>query len=552
MIVTEFYSLPECGIENINRRIINGKEVIKNRYPWFVALNGCGASLISDRHIMTSAHCVPESTQRYNRAVLGVHHSSDRWKNRPLEVEKFILHEGYNDSIFYNDIAIIKLKEPVKFENGLNPVCLPDFDETDNMFAYGLGIQNQDGKQVDAKVMHEVDLDRITKEHCKVFWKNFPNVNLDYTICSLNHNRGTAICMGDSGSPVSTRKGGHVYQVGLPSLAPTHCNVGGQIYPNGYEKIFMHLDWIKKHTRDGVFCEAPHHPFAKSGSPSDYGSSGFQGNYTNNFQNNNQNNVEMTTEALEPPLVEVIQCKCGNIKGKTLFSTGKKPWDVDIATTRGVIGESSDVSITHGVLVSDTHILAPAKRIFNHKIKQITASDGRILSHKPLVLHIQGQEDLEAFVVLIELTEPLDITDLSPYSPICLPKGHLTDYFTRSGYMVFSTWDHSMAYTAPAGSIAPCQAANVTKTITADGTICTKKSYCKGFESCPQDYQYLMGKISDQHYLVGFPRYPKCGDFHEWSSVMSIKASIEQLTKSGRFCQSDWHMFANQVNSAGK
>ena len=196
------------------------------------------------------------------RVILGAHTANDFWSKPSLKVEKYIVHEGYNSSLWFNDIAIIKLKHPVKFENGLNPVCLPDFDETDNMFAYGLGRQNKQEKQVSAEVMHEVDLDRISTERCSKWWYG-KTYDLSKTICTLNDKRNTAICMGDSGSPVSTRKDGRVYEVGIPSIAPTMCNVDRTIYPNGYEKVYAHLDWIRKHTMDGVFCQAPHHPFTK-------------------------------------------------------------------------------------------------------------------------------------------------------------------------------------------------------------------------------------------------------------------------------------------------
>ena len=60
----------QCGVSNgaqveeITNRIINGQEASPNEYPWQVALvraGGhspiCGGSIISDRHILTAAHC---------------------------------------------------------------------------------------------------------------------------------------------------------------------------------------------------------------------------------------------------------------------------------------------------------------------------------------------------------------------------------------------------------------------------------------------------------------------------------------------------------------
>lgn len=238
----------------------------KGRYPWFAMIDGCGASLITDRHVLTSAHCLfGENEAKINRLVLGAHYIYDFFDKQNHEIEKFILHEGFtNMSMMHNDIAIIKLKNPVKFENGLNPICLPNFDETDNMFAYGFGLQNYEGQLGYANYMHEAELDRTNPEKCKEFYGNGPEFNYDYVICAQNDKINTGTCVGDSGGPVSTRKDGQVYQSGIVSFGSSHCNVNGQVTPSASEKVVKHLDWIRKHTQDGQFCEGTHHPFAQS------------------------------------------------------------------------------------------------------------------------------------------------------------------------------------------------------------------------------------------------------------------------------------------------
>ncbi|PIK33408.1 Polyserase-2, partial [Apostichopus japonicus] len=56
-----------------------------------------------------------------------------------------MVHPGYNPIILDNDVALLKLAEPVKFDYYVRPVCLPDgndFDEVErytNCYATGWG-----------------------------------------------------------------------------------------------------------------------------------------------------------------------------------------------------------------------------------------------------------------------------------------------------------------------------------------------------------------------------------------------------------------------------
>jgi len=291
----------QCGMDNISPRIINGHPVKKGKYPsyvYFEGMVGCGGGLITDRHVMTNAHCIVghDSTEtkrmRNNlKLVLGPHSRNDFLNFPGLEIQEFIPHEKYVRGVgkYFYDIAIIKLKKRIEFKNGLNPICLPNFEDTDNMFAYGLGKQDKNGQLVNAKVMHEVDLDRISDDRCEQLLST-EEFKVEYhkelTMCSLNEFRRNNVCLGDSGSPVSTRKDGRVYGVGLPSTVEENCTLPDyRVFPTTYEKVYAHLEWIRDKTKDGYYCFGEHHPFSPGFHPEYQDKIDFGSKFVNEMDN---------------------------------------------------------------------------------------------------------------------------------------------------------------------------------------------------------------------------------------------------------------------------
>ena len=72
----------QCGVKNANTtsKIVGGHPADKHEYPWMVALAyrwrktpRCGGSLITERHVLTAAHCFKDETKEGIQVLVGFH-----------------------------------------------------------------------------------------------------------------------------------------------------------------------------------------------------------------------------------------------------------------------------------------------------------------------------------------------------------------------------------------------------------------------------------------------------------------------------------------------
>uniref|UniRef100_A0A182PPY6 CLIP domain-containing serine protease n=1 Tax=Anopheles epiroticus TaxID=199890 RepID=A0A182PPY6_9DIPT len=150
---------PLCGL-SVNTRIIGGETEVPGQFPWMARLayrnrtSGrvtyrCAGSLITNRHVITVAHCVTNLIDELQLVSIRLGdlecnavtdpRCSARYQD--FAIEQVIPHENYDMPKYANDIALIKLRETTETYNIISPLCLP----TDQYAPYALNLTGQMG-----------------------------------------------------------------------------------------------------------------------------------------------------------------------------------------------------------------------------------------------------------------------------------------------------------------------------------------------------------------------------------------------------------------------
>lgn len=111
-------------------RIMNGTNAVDGQFPHQVSLrlsdgqHMCGASILTERFLLTAAHCTEFMGEKPPEAyaVVGSIHLSG---GTNILLDKFIPHEQFHFETIRNDIALIRTAEKILFSKIVQPIPLP-------------------------------------------------------------------------------------------------------------------------------------------------------------------------------------------------------------------------------------------------------------------------------------------------------------------------------------------------------------------------------------------------------------------------------------------
>ncbi|XP_063908340.1 mannan-binding lectin serine protease 1-like [Zophobas morio] len=242
--------VPVCGKKGITKDytlIVGGFNTTSLEYPWQAALYVksnkvliCGGTLLSQRTILTAAHCVTndkgqlEPKENYVVAVGKSYRSYDDSRDPAAQfssIEEIYVPRQYRGYIqrYFGDIAIIVANTTFVLSLNVQPVCvvwektfhqsLENVTRVKQSYVSGWGFTSEDENPSD--VLKSLKVPVINKTECE---HRLSEEDLEYLtydkLCAGFLDSGMSVCKGDSGGGLVTKQGDRYYITAVVSIAP--------------------------------------------------------------------------------------------------------------------------------------------------------------------------------------------------------------------------------------------------------------------------------------------------------------------------------------------
>ncbi|NLN31654.1 MAG: trypsin-like serine protease, partial [Bacteroidales bacterium] len=242
------------GVKKEISKIIGGTDADISDFPWQVYYEAgqymCGGSIISEDWVITAAHCtrnndgseIPPSEMMVRAGATNPYQSHS---GKTYLISEVIVHEDFNNRTLVNDIALLKLQQPVDVVNAKAVKLLTDADVMEGAsdpgvmtWVTGWGLTQLSPEEFPWD-LQKVQLPIVSEEQASVVWKNIAG----NVIMAGYRNADRDACNGDSGGPMVVNVSGEYRLAGITSWGSEDCDTY-----SAYTRISAYEDWIRTNT----------------------------------------------------------------------------------------------------------------------------------------------------------------------------------------------------------------------------------------------------------------------------------------------------------------
>ncbi|XP_032874636.1 transmembrane protease serine 11D-like [Amblyraja radiata] len=238
-----------CGIKAPTpSRIVGGTNAQNGEWPWQVSLqigrHVCGASIISDRWLISAAHCFeihndPTNWQVYMGSV-------EVGTGTRRDIRQIIVHRRYalNTPEDY-DVAVLEMSSPLNLSSVIYPICLPSsqqvFPSGQQCYITGWGRLAYQGSL--PNILQEAEVSVIDEQTCRNIYRSHITPRM---LCAGVLTGGVDSCQGDSGGPLACSDSrGTWFLAGIVSFG-NECALPN--FPGVYTRVTAVRDWVEQQT----------------------------------------------------------------------------------------------------------------------------------------------------------------------------------------------------------------------------------------------------------------------------------------------------------------